>query len=206
MQKDHVPLERIDAARPGPTPTPLEALVDNHRQFLAFLERRVEDRAVAEDLLQEAFARGLDRLETLRDGDSAIAWFYRALRNTVIDHYRRRGASQRALEAFAAEMRDAEAPGQELHREICRCVRRLGATLKPEYAQALEQIDVQEQPVKDFAQQHGITPGNAAVRVHRARQALRKQVAASCGTCAEHGCSDCTCQRGPAHPGHAGPG
>ena len=31
------------------------------------------------------------------------------------------------------------------------------------------------------------------VRVFRAREALRRQVAASCGTCAEHGCIACTC-------------
>jgi RNA polymerase sigma-70 factor (ECF subfamily) len=30
-------------------------LVDNHRQFLGFLERRLGDRALAEDILQDAF-------------------------------------------------------------------------------------------------------------------------------------------------------
>jgi DNA-directed RNA polymerase specialized sigma24 family protein len=34
-------------------------LLENHRRFLAFLERRVGDRAVAEDILQEAFVRNL---------------------------------------------------------------------------------------------------------------------------------------------------
>ena len=37
-------------------------LVENHRAFLGFLERRVGDRALAEDLLQDAFTRNLDRL------------------------------------------------------------------------------------------------------------------------------------------------
>ncbi|MGZ7100373.1 MAG: RNA polymerase sigma factor, partial [Candidatus Angelobacter sp.] len=40
-----------------------------------------------------------------------------------------------------------------------------------------------------------ITAENAAVRVHRARKALRRQVELPCGTCAEHGCLDCHCQR-----------
>src|SRR5690606_39544723 len=59
----------------------VRVLVDNHRQFLGFLERRVGSRAVAEDLLQEAFVRGLDKLDHLRSEESAIAWFYRVLRN-----------------------------------------------------------------------------------------------------------------------------
>ena len=45
------------------TPAPLAALVDNHRAFLAYLERRVGDRALAEDILQDAFIRLVERPE-----------------------------------------------------------------------------------------------------------------------------------------------
>ena len=37
-------------------------LVANHREFLAFVEKRVGDRALAEDILQDAFVRGVDKL------------------------------------------------------------------------------------------------------------------------------------------------
>ena len=47
---------------------------------------------------------------------------------------------------------------------------------------------------KDYAQRKGLTAGNAAVRVFRAREALKRRVAESCGACAEHGCLNCTCQ------------
>ena len=39
-----------------------------------------------------------------------------------------------------------------------------------------------------------ITDNNAGVRVFRARQALHRQLMQSCGTCAEHGCVECTCK------------
>ena len=80
--------------------------------------------------------------------------------------------------------------------EICTCVSRLATTLKPEYAAALQAIDVQGTPVKAFAEQQGLSASNAGVRVFRAREALKKRVAESCGTCAEHGCRNCTCQTG----------
>jgi RNA polymerase sigma-70 factor (ECF subfamily) len=35
----------------------VNVLVENHRAFLRFLERRVGDRALAEDLRQDAFTR-----------------------------------------------------------------------------------------------------------------------------------------------------
>jgi RNA polymerase sigma-70 factor (ECF subfamily) len=76
---------------------------------------------------------------------------------------------------------------------VCKCVGKLAGTLKPEYADALRRIDVEGTPVKAYADQAGISANNAGVRVFRAREALRKQVARSCGTCAEHGCVDCTC-------------
>ena len=179
-----------------PSPTAVQTLVDNHREFLHFLERRVGDRAQAEDILQDAFTRGVERFQTLRDGESVVAWFYRMLRNAVVDHYRRRGAGNRAMEAFANELGTAEEPSPEFRITVCSCVRTLADTLKPEYATALKRIDIDGMSVRDYAIESGIEANNAAVRVHRAREALRKRVAQSCGTCAEHGCFDCTCETG----------
>jgi RNA polymerase sigma factor (sigma-70 family) len=173
------------------------ALVDNHRDFLRFLERRVGRRDIAEDILQEAYVRGLGNLGNLRDGEAAIPWFYRMLRNATIDHYRRRGAADRALEQFAQELDGAEEPAADVHDELCRCVTRLADTLKPEYAEALRRIEVDGVSVRDFADEKSISASNAAVRVFRAREALRRQVSLSCGTCAEHGCLDCTCAKEP---------
>lgn len=181
-----------DAAR-APTADVVRLLVDNHREFLRFLERRVGSRAVAEDILQDAFARGLDKLGSLRNDESAVAWFYRTLRNAVIDHHRRHATSARALSAFADELAGAAEPTDETRGAVCQCVARLAETLKPEYADALQRIELQGASVKAFAEERGISSNNAAVRIFRAREALRKQVAASCGTCAEHGCLDCTC-------------
>ncbi len=84
-------------------------------------------------------------------------------------------------------------PPPEVDDEVCACVSRLARTLKPEYADALHEIDVRGVAVKDYAAAQGLTASNAGVRVFRARQALRSQVMASCGTCAEHGCMDCRC-------------
>lgn len=181
---------------PKPTPEVVSRLVANHREFLAFLQVRVGSRAVAEDILQDAFVRGLDKLAGLRDDEAAVAWFYRLLRNAVIDRRRRDAAAGRRLDALAAELEEAVEPAPELHGAVCQCVARLADTLKPEYAEALRRIELDGLAVKDYAAEAGITANNAAVRVFRARDALKKQVARSCGTCAEHGCLDCTCGTG----------
>jgi RNA polymerase sigma-70 factor (ECF subfamily) len=173
---------------------PTQVLVDNHRRFLAFLERRVGSREVAEDILQDAFVRGVDRLASLRQGESATAWFYRLLRNALADHYRRRGAEARALARLAAEpARVGPPPDAEMMRTVCECVTSLLDTLRPDYALALRRIDLEEKSLEKYAAEAGITAGNAAVRVHRARKALRRALIECCQTCATHGCADCSC-------------
>jgi RNA polymerase sigma factor (sigma-70 family) len=203
--------EPLRAARPSnslqamPTPLPEEPaqplsaqvvrlLVDNHRDFLNFLERRVGRRDLAEDILQTAFVRSLGQLETLGEDDAIVPFLYRALRNATIDHHRRRGAAERALTRFAAELEVADQPLEAVQDEVCRCVTRLAGTLKPEYADALRRVEVEGASVTAFAAEVGITASNAGVRLFRAREALRRQVEASCGTCAEHGCVECSCE------------
>jgi RNA polymerase sigma factor (sigma-70 family) len=171
----------------------VEALVDNHRRFLAFLERRVGSRAVAEDLLQDAFVRGLERAPTLRRSEAATAWFYRVLRNALVDHFRKQRTESRVMAAAAAEPPDLAEEDEELRRTVCGCIAGLVDTLKPEYASALRRVELEGASVRDYAEEAGITPNNAGVRLHRARESLRRQVARSCGTCAEHGCEDCVC-------------
>ena len=167
-------------------------LVENRRAFLSFLERRVGHRDVAEDVLQEAFARSLDKLP-FESEESAVAWFYRVLRNAVVDHYRRGGANERALSVLARQLDEQTEPDLDERNAVCHCVARLSETLKSEYALALRRIDVEGVSVQDYAVEAGITANNAGVRVFRARQALRKRVVHWCGSCAERGCIDCTC-------------
>ena len=185
------------------SPEAIARLVGGHREFLAFLERRVESRAAAEDILQSAFARGLEHGAGVQN-EKVVAWFYRVLRNSVIDHYRHRSTTARAMEAWGRDFTESQEPDAELRREICQCVSGLLATLKPEYRDALRIVDLEEGKLSDLAQQSGITAENAAVRVHRARKALRRQVEQACGTCAEHGCLDCHCQK-TAYGAHCGP-
>lgn len=175
------------------SPEAIARLVNGHREFLAFLERRVESRAAAEDILQTAFARGLERGAEVQD-EKVVAWFYRVLRNSVIDHYRHRSASARALESWGRDFTDRQEPDAALRQEICHCVSGLLADLKPEYRDALRVVDLEDGALSDLAEQSGITAENAAVRVHRARKALRHKVEQACGTCAEHGCLDCHCK------------
>ncbi len=171
----------------------VEQLVQSHAKFRAFVAARVSHAAEAEEILQAAFVRGIEKASVLREDESVVPWFYRLLRNAVIDYYRHRDVERRALERLGSWGDDPSTPAPELADAICQCMKALLPTLKEEYAKLLQAIDLEGRDVADMAQALGLTPNNTRVKLHRARKALRKQLEISCGTCTEHGCLDCTC-------------
>jgi RNA polymerase sigma factor (sigma-70 family) len=178
--------------------TTLQTLLDRRAGFLAFVQRRVADPALAEDILQAAYMRALERSGGLREDDSAVAWFYSVLRNAVIDFYRRRATENKAMDGWAAELGfadgDLAAPDASARKFICGCIAHVLPTLKPAYAEILREVDLDEESLVAFAKKHELTAGNAAVRAHRARAALRKELARVCGACSLHACLDCCCK------------
>jgi RNA polymerase sigma factor (sigma-70 family) len=181
------------------TDTPLDQLLAQRRQFLAFVRRRVSDTQLAEDILQAAYLRAFEHQGEFEPSESAITWFYRLLRNAVIDSYRRRIAKDKALQAWARELETSYGPSSEERDDICSCLHGVIESLKPEYAESLRAIDLGEQPVQDFAARHQISASNASVRVYRARAALRRELLKTCASCAEHGCLNCTCKTHARH-------
>lgn len=174
----------------------VQTLVENHRRFLDFLENRTGSRAEAEDLLQTAFVKLLERGAEPRDGESAVAWLYRLLRNASIDRQRSENSRARAALGRAEVERALQEEDPELHGEVCRCIGDLLPNLKPEYAELMRRVDLGGQAVVSAAKELGVSANNAGVRLHRARKALLREVQRSCGTCATHGCLDCSCGGG----------
>lgn len=183
----NAPVEQLD------TRALFARLMAHHTAFLRYLTRRVESEAAAEDLLQEALLKSVERLREVRSPDALVGWFYRVLDNAARDHYRRVAVTSRALERMGRENGEEVVTPNEAPGKTCKCVVRLRSELKPHYALALERIEMEGVTVKDFAAHEGISRSNAAVRAFRARQALRDKVHATCGKCAAAGCTDCTC-------------
>ena len=174
-------------------------LVQSKAQFLAFLARHVGNRAEAEDLLQTAYLKALTASETVRNDEKVLAWFYRVLRNVVVDAHRHRAATERLEAQLIREAPGMTVPDEALFHTVCQCVLDIAHALKPAYRDILQRVEFEEASLGEVAAALSMTPNNASVRLHRARHALRTALMHMCGTCAEHGCLDCTCRR-PASP------
>src|SRR5512134_188574 len=101
----------------------LQRLAAKRGEFLAFVQRRVGDPSLAEDILQDAYAKSATHLAELRTPAAARAWFYRMLRNASADSFRRHARRDRTL--TAVEVEAAIAPREPIADERvigCRCV------------------------------------------------------------------------------------
>lgn len=177
-------------ARPRP-PSGVEELVALKGEFLRFVRARIRSDADAEELLQAAYLKATEKVASVREDESIVAWFYRLLRNAIADV----GRERRRAEVVPVDP-GPKAADPALHRVVCCCVNDLVPTLKPEWATLIRRVDLEGASVPEVARDEGITPNAAAVRLHRARSALRDRLLVVCGACARHGCLDCGCHHG----------
>lgn len=168
-----------------------DALLANLNAFLAFARKRVGDPHLAEDVVQDSLLKALRSARKPARDEDMVAWFYRILRRSIIDLYRRRDVRGRALERFQAEL--PQQPDAAAERVLCQCVKRLLPGLPDQYRDVLQRVDLDGASPADAASALGLTPNNVTVRLHRARQRLRAGLKQSCKMCSKHGCLDCTC-------------
>lgn len=176
----------------------IETLVTERARFHRFLARRLGNATDADDLLQESLVRALELGGGLRGRERIVPWFYRILRNGVVDHFRHRGADRRKIEGLKNEL-DALGGSNdqsELDRVVCSCFERLLPSLKPRYAEIIRRNDLRGEGHADVAHDLKLSIGAFDVALHRARAALRQRLEIFCGACSRGHCLACTCNPG----------
>jgi RNA polymerase sigma-70 factor (ECF subfamily) len=168
-----------------------KVIVENLNAFTAFARKRLNDPELAADVVQESLLKALKAAQQPTTSDRIIPWFYRILRRSIIDIYRRRDAQERATANFEAEIHTQLTP--EAEAMICRCFEALLPQLTPQYRALIQMIDLEGQSLAAAAATLKLTTNNTAVRLHRARKQLRSKLEETCQSCSKHGCLDCTC-------------
>ena len=180
------------------SPSAVRTLVLEHAKFLRFLERRVGNTAAAEDILQDGLLKALQRGGDLRRGEKITPWFYRILRNAIVDHYRRKGTESRKAEGLANELKahgEFDSNHHDWERAVCSCFEGLLPELNSRYAQLLRRIDLESEPKESVADDLKISIATLNVTLHRARRALRRRLEIFCGACSRDHCLACACQQ-----------
>ncbi|ACS39677.1 RNA polymerase sigma factor [Methylorubrum extorquens] len=161
------------------------ALVEHRASFLRYLCRRLGTAEDAEDALQDFCVRALQSSDQLADCARMGAWLQRVLRSTLVDRYRRGASRNRMLMELAAVATEVTHEQEVLE---CECVNMCLPTLKPEFADLLRRADLLGQSHAAIARDLGLSVGNVAVRLHRARKGLREKLLSRSEMCPTGSC------------------
>ncbi len=151
---------------------------------IRFLRSRLPSLEDAEDAWQDASIKFLQNAEALVAAERPEAWMGASLRRLVVDRYRRAAVRRRTLDALAAQPAPGEGDDEDGPPSVPdHCLKAALRDLKAPYREILAQAYLEERPVTEIAGRLGLTANNAAVRLHRARAALRQAMAGRCQAC-----------------------
>ncbi|HTL12634.1 MAG TPA: RNA polymerase sigma factor [Bdellovibrionota bacterium] len=121
----------------------LTAAVEIHgERLLSVIQRRVRDRAEADDIYQEVFEEFVEAYDLGVVIETLGAWLARVAQNKILDRFRRRKTRKAhrdavVAEAGSAEPTSAERPDEDLTRRL----------LRSEIAEALDMLPKEQREV-----------------------------------------------------------
>lgn len=170
--------ELVDRVKRGDA-TAYDVLVRRHLMRATMVARRllgnIED---AEDLVQEAFMRGLDRIATFDSSRPFAPWFFRLLINAGINA--RKARSLRAAETDTGDFpsHDANPLEHAQHAELRERFAEALAALPARQRLVVSMFEVDGLSTAEIAEALGISRETVRWHHHQARQTLRQALAA----------------------------
>jgi RNA polymerase sigma factor (sigma-70 family) len=153
-----------------------EFLRQERQALIGYVRRRIEDAAdhEAEDIVQDVAVHLFDRADPSIPIQNLAAYVYQALRNRIVDFYRRRRDTVALDEAALASGRD---PSYEIETE----------EMMDDVFAAMEALSIEERAVilatemdgrtfKELAEEWDIPLGTLLARKSRALEKIRKQL------------------------------
>ncbi|MFD3000011.1 RNA polymerase sigma factor SigZ [Pontibacter toksunensis] len=139
-------------------------------QLKGFVQKRVLDKDVADDILQQLYLKLYKNCEQLQEVHNLKAWLYQITRNTVYDFFRENSRCQPL--GIETELAVEELPEQARH-EVEALVEPLINLLPPEYAEPLRLSELEGVSQKEIAQRLGMSYSGAKSRIQRGREKLK---------------------------------
>lgn len=153
----------------------LKVWKDINDQLTRFVLSKVEDRDIANDIVQDVFVKVFTKEDSLRDADKMVAWIYQIARNEVLDHFRKA-----KIVTLETEVEMVDNPNPSLNSELSQCLHPLMDSLPTIYKEALRMADIEQMSQKEIAQQLNISYSGAKSRVQRGREMLKTNYLQCC--------------------------
>jgi RNA polymerase sigma-70 factor (ECF subfamily) len=147
-----------------------------HDNLRRFIQMRVSDKSVADDVLQEVFVKIHSGLNTLKDDARLQSWLYQVTRNTIVDYYR----SPRPTEELPENVYFSETEDGKVLSELAHCMRPMIDVLPEPYRQAIILSEIEGLTQKQISERLGLSLSGAKSRVQRGRLKLKEMLLDCC--------------------------
>lgn len=148
-----------------------------HAKLHSFIQSRVGDSAIADDILQEVFIRIHKRIHTLKDDSKIQSWVYQITRNAIIDFYRSRKTMEELPDSLVYEELESE---EKTRQDIETFFVPMIQSLPEKYRQAIILSEIQGLTQKKTAEKLGLSLSGGKARVQRGRALLKKRLLDCC--------------------------
>lgn len=148
----------------------------------AFVRRKIQDDASADDVLQEVFLKMHHNLPQLKEEEKAEYWLFRIAQNAVNDHFRQQRKPALPLPKLEAPFleNEAEQTTRALTEEVSQWLPFMLELLPEKYRQALYLTDIEGLSQRELAEKLQLSYSGAKSRVQRGREKLREVVLQCC--------------------------
>lgn len=140
----------------------------SYRRFLRLALAMLGDRGLADDAVQETFARAVRSRPELRDQAKVEAWLWSTLTNVCRDEWRRSARSSESLEPPEIAADGTQTEHRELRTAIAALPERQRTTL---FLRHYADLDYQR-----IADALGVERGTVAATLHAAHASLREAI------------------------------
>ncbi len=145
--------------------------------------RLCRDRAIADDIVQDAIERALRFSHQYETGTNLRAWALQILFTVFVTGWRRRRRDRKALENLANDpcawiIPSAGAPPDAGERALTPSTRRKLEALPEGFRAVVVRVDLEQRSYRDVARELGVPVGTVMSRLHRGRKLLAAQMAA----------------------------
>ena len=147
-----------------------------------FILASVRDESAADDLVQEAFMRIQQNLDSVRDPGKVSSWVFRIAHNLCRDHFRtqKRSSSHEEIHEGLINLQETPLEKRMEQGEMSQCVQNQLNLLPESLRSVLILSDVVEFNQQEIADILGLTVENVKVRLHRARKKFNAVLKEKC--------------------------
>ncbi|WP_281557815.1 RNA polymerase sigma factor SigZ [Thalassomonas sp. RHCl1] len=150
----------------------------NHKaQLRSYIDMRLDDPDVVDDILQEVYIKASSNLHQLKVRGSLKSWLYRITHNLIMDHYRAHHSYDELPESLASEEQD---PIEENYKTLALCLKPLIGELPDKYRIPLQLAELEGLSQQDIADKLGLSLSGAKSRVQRGRKKFRELMMSHC--------------------------